>query len=53
MYFVFIQDYDPGNMPSIGALVKVKWTDGKMYDGIFGGTNHRLMFTVSDFDILI
>ncbi|KYN05401.1 PREDICTED: lysine-specific demethylase 4C-like [Cyphomyrmex costatus] len=33
--------------PPIGAAVKVNWTDGKLYNGIFEGTNHQLIFTVS------
>lgn len=27
----------------------VKWTDENLYDGIFEGTNHRIMYTVSIF----
>ncbi|XP_029032458.1 lysine-specific demethylase 4C-like [Osmia bicornis bicornis] len=41
-----IMNYDPGNPPPQGAAVIVKWTDGNFYDGIFGGTNHRIMYTV-------
>ncbi|XP_003703094.1 lysine-specific demethylase 4C [Megachile rotundata] len=41
-----ILNYDPGNPPQQGAAVIVKWTDGNLYDGIFGGTNHRIMYTV-------
>ncbi|XP_076649337.1 lysine-specific demethylase 4C [Halictus rubicundus] len=42
-----ITNYDPGNQPQRGAAVDVKWTDGKMYTGIFEGTNHRIMYTVT------
>ncbi|XP_014486863.1 PREDICTED: lysine-specific demethylase 4C-like isoform X2 [Dinoponera quadriceps] len=41
-----ITNYDPGNTPSLGAAVTVNWTDGQTYDGIFEGTNHRIMFSV-------
>ncbi|XP_029674201.1 uncharacterized protein LOC115242226 isoform X1 [Formica exsecta] len=41
-----IINYDPGNTPPLGAAVTVNWTDGQTYDGIFEGTNHRIMFTV-------
>ncbi|XP_024879390.1 lysine-specific demethylase 4A-like isoform X2 [Temnothorax curvispinosus] len=41
-----ITNYDPGNTPPLGAAVKVNWTDGQTYDGVFEGTNHRIMFTV-------
>ncbi|CAL1686288.1 unnamed protein product [Lasius platythorax] len=41
-----IINYDPGNTPPLGAAVTVNWTDGQMYDGVFEGTNHRIMFTV-------
>ncbi|CAK9829138.1 Probable lysine-specific demethylase 4B [Anthophora retusa] len=41
-----ITNYDPGNPPQQGAAVIVKWTDGNLYDGIFEGTNHRIMYTV-------
>ncbi|KOC63208.1 putative lysine-specific demethylase 4B [Habropoda laboriosa] len=41
-----ITNYDPGNPPQQGAAVVVKWTDGNLYDGIFEGTNHRIMYTV-------
>ncbi|XP_053971736.1 uncharacterized protein LOC128872756 [Hylaeus volcanicus] len=41
-----ITNYDPGNPPLQGAAVVVKWTDGNCYDGIFEGTNHRIMYTV-------
>ncbi|XP_012522315.1 uncharacterized protein LOC105828504 isoform X2 [Monomorium pharaonis] len=39
-------NYEPENTPPVGAAVQVKWTDGQTYDGIFEGTNHRMMFTV-------
>ncbi|KOX81382.1 putative lysine-specific demethylase 4B [Melipona quadrifasciata] len=42
-----IMNYDPGNPPQQGAAVVVKWTDGNLYNGIFEGTNHRIMYTVS------
>ncbi|KZC04861.1 putative lysine-specific demethylase 4B [Dufourea novaeangliae] len=41
-----ITNYDPGNPPQQGAAVVVKWTDENLYDGIFEGTNHRIMYTV-------
>ncbi|XP_072760241.1 uncharacterized protein [Anoplolepis gracilipes] len=41
-----IINYDPGNTPPPGAAVTVNWTDGQTYDGVFEGTNHRIMFTV-------
>ncbi|EFN86038.1 uncharacterized protein LOC105181802 [Harpegnathos saltator] len=41
-----ITNYDPGNTPPLGAPVTVNWTDGQIYDGVFEGTNHRIMFTV-------
>ncbi|XP_017761508.1 PREDICTED: lysine-specific demethylase 4C isoform X1 [Eufriesea mexicana] len=41
-----ITNYDPGNPPQQGAAVVVKWTDGNLYNGIFEGTNHRIMYTV-------
>ncbi|XP_012165307.3 lysine-specific demethylase 4C [Bombus terrestris] len=41
-----IMNYDPGNPPQQGAEVVVKWTDGNLYNGIFEGTNHRIMYTV-------
>ena len=41
-----ITNYDPGNPPQQGAAVIVKWTDANLYDGIFEGTNHRIMYTV-------
>ncbi|XP_011646275.1 uncharacterized protein LOC105432945 isoform X3 [Pogonomyrmex barbatus] len=41
-----IINYDPGNTPSLGAAVQVNWTDGQTYNGVFEGTNHRIMFTV-------
>ncbi|XP_076171506.1 lysine-specific demethylase 4C [Ptiloglossa arizonensis] len=41
-----ITNYDPGNPPQQGAAVIVKWTDENLYDGIFEGTNHRIMYTV-------
>lgn len=41
-----ITNYDPGNTPPLGAAVTVNWTDGQMYDGVFEGTNHRIMFNV-------
>lgn len=43
-----IQNYDPGNAPALGAAVTVNWTDGQTYNGVFEGTNHRIMFTVSN-----
>ncbi|KAL0103662.1 hypothetical protein PUN28_017730 [Cardiocondyla obscurior] len=46
MYPSDIINYNSGNTPPLGAAVKVKWTDGEIYDGIFEGTNHRIMFTV-------
>ncbi|XP_078041804.1 lysine-specific demethylase 4C [Augochlora pura] len=42
-----ITNYDPGNQPQRGAAVDVKWTDGILYTGIFEGTNHRIMYTVT------
>ncbi|XP_015592194.1 lysine-specific demethylase 4A isoform X2 [Cephus cinctus] len=39
-------NYEPGNPPAIGSNVKVKWTDNRVYDGVFTGTNHRIMYTV-------
>ncbi|XP_011700517.1 PREDICTED: lysine-specific demethylase 4B-like isoform X2 [Wasmannia auropunctata] len=45
-YPIDIINYDPRSIPALGAAVKVKWTDGLTYDGIFAGTNHRIMFTV-------
>ncbi|XP_043478952.1 lysine-specific demethylase 4A-like isoform X2 [Leptopilina heterotoma] len=41
-----ITNYDPRNVPTIGAHVRVKWTDNNIYDGIFEGTNHRIMYNV-------
>ncbi|XP_020282072.1 lysine-specific demethylase 4C-like isoform X2 [Pseudomyrmex gracilis] len=41
-----IINYDTRNIPPLGAAVTVSWTDGKKYDGIFEGTNHRIMFNV-------
>ncbi|XP_063978608.1 lysine-specific demethylase 4A-like isoform X2 [Diachasmimorpha longicaudata] len=41
-----ITNYQAGSMPTVGAAVKVKWTDGQVYDGIFEGTNPRYMYTV-------
>ncbi|XP_011872094.1 PREDICTED: lysine-specific demethylase 4C-like isoform X2 [Vollenhovia emeryi] len=41
-----IINYDPGNTLPLGAAVRVNWTDGQIYDGVFEGTNHRIMFTV-------
>ncbi|KAK0167640.1 hypothetical protein PV327_005011 [Microctonus hyperodae] len=35
-----------GRIPAVGAAVKVKWTDGEIYDGIFEGTNPLVMYTV-------
>ncbi|XP_012227942.1 lysine-specific demethylase 4C-like isoform X2 [Linepithema humile] len=42
-----ITNYDPGNIPALGAAVTVNWTDGQTYNGVFEGTNHRIMFTVT------
>ncbi|KAK9306803.1 hypothetical protein QLX08_002688 [Tetragonisca angustula] len=42
-----IMNYDSGNPPQQGVAVVVKWTDGNLYNGIFEGTNHRIMYTVS------
>ena len=44
-----LQNYDPRTVPAIGAQVRVKWTDNNVYDGIFEGTNHRIMYNVSCF----
>ncbi|XP_008559898.1 uncharacterized protein LOC103580058 isoform X1 [Microplitis demolitor] len=33
-------------LPIIGEGVRVQWTDGQIYDGIFEGTNSRTMYTV-------
>ncbi|XP_033212914.1 lysine-specific demethylase 4C-like [Belonocnema kinseyi] len=41
-----ITNYDPRTVPAIGAQVRVKWTDDNVYDGIFEGTNHRIMYNV-------
>ncbi|XP_015122573.1 lysine-specific demethylase 4A isoform X2 [Diachasma alloeum] len=41
-----ITNYQAGSIPTVGAAVKVKWTDGQIYDGIFEGTNPRYMYTV-------
>ncbi|XP_017885883.1 uncharacterized protein LOC108628463 isoform X2 [Ceratina calcarata] len=41
-----ITNYEAGNPPQLGAPVVVKWTDGTLYDGIFEGTNHQIMYTV-------
>ncbi|XP_011313224.1 lysine-specific demethylase 4C-like isoform X2 [Fopius arisanus] len=41
-----ITNYPAASIPSVGAAVKVKWTDGQSYDGIFEGTNPRYMYTV-------
>ncbi|XP_076674562.1 lysine-specific demethylase 4B isoform X2 [Andrena cerasifolii] len=46
LYPTDITNYDPGNPPQQGTAVIVKWTDGNSYDGIFEGTNHRIMYTV-------
>ncbi|XP_026828527.1 lysine-specific demethylase 4A isoform X2 [Ooceraea biroi] len=42
-----ITNYDRNITPPLGAAVTVKWTDGLTYDGVFEGTNHRIMFTVT------
>ncbi|XP_029163970.1 lysine-specific demethylase 4C-like [Nylanderia fulva] len=41
-----ITNYDSGNIPPLGAAVRVNWTDGETYDGVFEGTNHQIMFNV-------
>lgn len=46
-FIINFQNYDPRTVPAIGAQVRVKWTDNNVYDGIFEGTNHRIMYNVS------
>ncbi|XP_018308092.1 uncharacterized protein [Mycetomoellerius zeteki] len=46
LYPVDVTNYKPENTPLIGAAVTVNWTDGQIYNGVFEGTNHRIMFTV-------
>ncbi|XP_012269220.2 lysine-specific demethylase 4C-like isoform X1 [Athalia rosae] len=41
-----IVNYESGNHPPIGSSVMVKRPDGQPYNGIFEGTNHRIMFMV-------
>ncbi|KAG7202354.1 hypothetical protein KM043_018681 [Ampulex compressa] len=47
LYPCDITNYNPGHPPPQGAAVAVKWTDGQMYNGVFGGTNHQYMYNVS------
>ncbi|XP_018338576.1 PREDICTED: lysine-specific demethylase 4B-like isoform X2 [Trachymyrmex septentrionalis] len=46
LYPIDVTNYKPGNTPLPGAAVTVNWTDGQIYNAVFEGTNHRIMFTV-------
>lgn len=43
---LLFQNHESGNNPAVGDSVMVKRPDGHPYNGIFEGTNHRIMFTV-------